>query len=42
MSRALRAAAAVCQFIERDDVFNPLQIVVMPLVIFIACLVYGG
>jgi hypothetical protein len=38
----MSALAKILIFAERDDVFEPLQIVVIPAIMFLACLVYGG
>lgn len=38
----MSAFARFIQFIERDDVFEPLQIVIIPALILLACFVYGG
>jgi hypothetical protein len=31
----------ILKLIERDDVFEPLQIILIPALILLACLVYG-
>lgn len=38
--RTLLARALIA--LETDEVFEPLQIVIIPAMLFLACLVYGG
>lgn len=35
----MNALARLIQFLERDDVFGPLQIVILPAILFRACIV---
>lgn len=38
----MSALAKILIVLERDSVFEPLQIVIVPVLLFVACLVYGG
>lgn len=42
MNKVARYFVRTLQFLDRDDVFGPLQIFFVPAIVFLACLAYGG